>query len=118
MLVPTICENCEKFFYGGPYSHFCPKCRKKRLSDAAKRRNLNKLGTDAYSEQRSTLNRMADNGIMNPTAHWIDNADSYLCSRCGYESSNPNNEQYGAYECPRCHSVMGIGENRKKGENQ
>lgn len=41
-----------------------------------------------------------------PPTHWIDNADSYLCSKCGYESSNPNNEKYGADVCPKCHSIM------------
>lgn len=52
-LAPTICEDCEKVFQGGPYSYFCPDCRKKRLRAAAKKRNLNKLGNDAYSEQRA-----------------------------------------------------------------
>ena len=47
----TICEDCGKVFDGGPYAYFCPECRKKRLSKAAKDRNLNKLGNDAYSEQ-------------------------------------------------------------------
>lgn len=51
MIAPIICEDCEKIFLGGPYACFCPDCRKKRLSVAAKRRNLNKLGNDAYSEQ-------------------------------------------------------------------
>lgn len=50
---PVICEDCEKVFLGGPYSYFCPKCIKKRLSETAKKRNLNKLGNDAYSEQRA-----------------------------------------------------------------
>lgn len=52
-LAPTICEDCEKVFQGGPYSYFCPECRKKRLSAAAKARKLNKIGNDAYSEQRA-----------------------------------------------------------------
>ena len=47
----TICEDCGKVFDGGPYAYFCPECRKKRLSKAAKDRNLNKLGNGAYSEQ-------------------------------------------------------------------
>ena len=47
----TICEDCGKVFDGGPYAYFCPECRKKRLSKAAKDRNLNKLVNDAYSEQ-------------------------------------------------------------------
>ena len=54
-LAPTICEDCEKVFQGGPNAHFCPKCRKKRISEAAKRRGLNKLGSDAYSEQRAIM---------------------------------------------------------------
>ena len=49
MLAPTICEECEKVFQGGANAFFCPSCRKKRLSAAAKKRNLNKLGNDAYS---------------------------------------------------------------------
>lgn len=52
-LAPTICEGCEKVFQGGPYSYFCHACRKRRLSENAKKRNLNKLGYEAYSEQRA-----------------------------------------------------------------
>lgn len=48
-----ICEDCEGIYIGGPYSHFCPDCRRKRLSNAAKKRGLNKIGNDAYSEQRA-----------------------------------------------------------------
>lgn len=50
---PVICEECEKVFRGGPYSYFCPECRKRRLSENAKKRNLNKLGYEAYSKQRA-----------------------------------------------------------------
>ena len=32
-------------------------------------------------------------------AEWIDNADSYLCSVCGYETGNPNNHNC---KCPVC----------------
>lgn len=39
-------------------------------------------------------------------AHWIDDADCYLCSRCGYESNNPNKERFGAYRCPHCLAEM------------
>lgn len=63
MNVPTICEDCEKVFWGGPYAFFCPKCRKKRLSAAAKRRNLNKLGNDAYSKQRTIAKKGAKDGV-------------------------------------------------------
>lgn len=42
-------------------------------------------------------------------AHWIDNADSYICSSCGYESNNPNKEKYGAGVCPKCGAKMECG---------
>lgn len=50
---------------------------------------------------------------MNRLAHWIDNADSYICSRCGYECNNPNNERYGASVCPRCLAEMEAENHRK-----
>nr|DAI23081.1 MAG TPA: DNA-directed RNA polymerase [Caudoviricetes sp.] len=40
-------------------------------------------------------------------AYWIDNADSYICSICGYECNNPNKEKYGADVCPNCGEKMG-----------
>lgn len=48
-MAKTICEDCQKVYYGGPKSFFCPDCRKRRISEAAKARNLNKLGNDARS---------------------------------------------------------------------
>ena len=39
-------------------------------------------------------------------ANWIDNADSYICSACGYECNNPNKEKYGAGVCPVCGAKM------------
>lgn len=41
-------------------------------------------------------------------AHWIDNADSYICSACGYESNNPNKEKYGAGVCLNCGANMDL----------
>lgn len=38
--------------------------------------------------------------------HWIDNADSYICSRCGYETNNPNKERLGPNICPFCLAKM------------
>lgn len=48
-----ICQDCEKVFEGGPKAFLCPECRRKRLSNAAKMRNLNKIGSDAYSDQQA-----------------------------------------------------------------
>ena len=48
-----ICEDCGKVFDGGPAAHFCKACIRKRLSDTAKRRNLNKIGNEAYSAQQA-----------------------------------------------------------------
>ena len=53
MKCPTICEDCEKVFQGGPNAFFCPACRKKRLSDSAKKRNLSKLGNAARSARKN-----------------------------------------------------------------
>lgn len=44
-----ICERCGKVELMGPYQFFCTECRKKILSEEAKRRGLNKLGTSARS---------------------------------------------------------------------
>lgn len=52
-MAKEICADCESIFEAGPYSFLCPKCRKQRLSDAAKRRKLNKIGNDAYSRQQA-----------------------------------------------------------------
>lgn len=32
--------------------------------------------------------------------HWIDNADSYICPKCGLEVNSPAN--YEGCKCPRC----------------
>ena len=52
MKCPTICEDCEKVFRGGTNAFLRPACRRKRLSDSAKKRNLSKLGSDARSARR------------------------------------------------------------------
>jgi Zn finger protein HypA/HybF involved in hydrogenase expression len=44
---PTICEYCEKVFMGGEKAFICPKCRKKALSERAKKINLSKMGNEA-----------------------------------------------------------------------
>ena len=33
------------------------------------------------------------------TKHWLDNADSYICPVCGFETDNPNRFDC---KCPRC----------------
>ena len=50
-MAKEICEYCEKVFEAGPKTFICPECRKKMLSENAKKRNLNKLGNKAFSEQ-------------------------------------------------------------------
>lgn len=52
-MAKEICEDCEKVFDGGPRAHICPACRRRRLSESAKRRNLSKIGRDAYSKQQA-----------------------------------------------------------------
>ena len=52
-----ICEDCGKTFDGGPKAFLCRSCRRKRLSECAKKRNLNKLGNDAYSNQCAEIKK-------------------------------------------------------------
>lgn len=40
--------------------------------------------------------------------HWIDNADSYICSECGFETDNPNKQSCGAGKCSRCGANMDV----------
>lgn len=55
-----------------------------------------KVATDFYNagyrmQKRSTRETME---------HWIDNADSYICPKCGYECVSPARFPY--YRCPIC----------------
>lgn len=53
-MAKEICQECECIFE--PKSHkgmICPACHRKILSKCAKARNLNKLGSDAYSKQQA-----------------------------------------------------------------
>lgn len=49
---PIVCERCNKTFMG-KYASICPECRIKASRESAIRRNLNKLGNDAYSKQQA-----------------------------------------------------------------
>lgn len=51
-MAKELCEDCGKVYDAGPRSFLCPQCRRKRLSAAAKARNLNKIGNAAYSKQQ------------------------------------------------------------------
>lgn len=48
----TICEDCSTVFWAGKTARYCPECRKKRLSDAAKKNGLSQLGCAAVSKAR------------------------------------------------------------------
>lgn len=52
-MAKEICQDCGKVFEGGFNAFFCVDCRKRRLSESAKRRSLDKIGNDAYSKQQS-----------------------------------------------------------------
>lgn len=48
-------------------------------------------------------------------AYWKDNIDSYKCSNCGWECSNPNKSPCGPDRCPICSARMDIdGEKESK----
>lgn len=44
-----ICIDCGKRYDGGPMARFCPTCKKKRLSDNAKRNGLCYTGGAAFA---------------------------------------------------------------------
>jgi len=46
-LAKEMCQDCGKVFMGGPNAFFCPACKKRRLSESAKKRNLNKIGQES-----------------------------------------------------------------------
>jgi hypothetical protein len=50
-MAKEICEDCGRVFEAGPYSFFCPECRKRRISKAsserAKRIGLSRMGVEA-----------------------------------------------------------------------
>ena len=48
-MAKEICYNCGKTFETKK-GWYCPECRKKVISDAAKKRNLNKLGLKAQGK--------------------------------------------------------------------
>lgn len=58
-LIIKICEDCGKSYQATKNTHYCENCRRKRFSQNAKKRNLNRLGNDAYSEKAK--DRKAEN---------------------------------------------------------
>ena len=48
-----ICSDCGKIYEETRHSFFCADCRRRRLSEAAKSRGLNKIGSEAYSKQQA-----------------------------------------------------------------
>lgn len=44
--------------------------------------------------------------MRNGKAYWIGNADSYVCSACGYEVNNPNKQPCGPTKCSNCGAEM------------
>lgn len=58
-MAKEMCEDCGKVFEAGPKAFLCPDCRRVRLSAAAKKRKLNKIGNEAYS--KIAAERRADN---------------------------------------------------------
>ena len=55
-----ICADCGKVYEAGTHQRLCKTCLRKRLSEQAKKRNLNKIGNEAYS--KLCAERRAKNG--------------------------------------------------------
>lgn len=43
-----VCNDCGEVYMGGKKSFFCRECIRKRLSSAAKKNNLNRIGIEAH----------------------------------------------------------------------
>jgi predicted RNA-binding Zn-ribbon protein involved in translation (DUF1610 family) len=54
-LAKEMCQECGKTFLGGKNAFICPDCRKIRLSEAAKKRQLSKLGNEARRKDRKEM---------------------------------------------------------------
>ena len=60
-----VCDDCGCVFYAkSKKAHICPTCKRKRQSQQAKRRNLNKIGNDAYSKQQGEKDSGRDMSIV------------------------------------------------------
>ena len=58
-----ICQDCEKVFETvSGRAFFCPDCVRRRISESAKRRGLNKIGNDAYSKKCSERRQRENRG--------------------------------------------------------
>lgn len=60
------------------------------------------MGKKEWLEERDYLAYRVDDR----QPHWIDNADSYICSVCGYEASYP------MAICPTCKTDMTKGKKK------
>ena len=56
---------------------------------------ISELSTEGKALYRALYKEMIGGDNM----HWIDNADSYICPICGFETDNPNKFQC---KCPVC----------------
>lgn len=50
-MVKDLCYDCQSIFEHKGRAYFCPKCVKRRISEAAKKRNLNRLGLIAQGKK-------------------------------------------------------------------
>lgn len=55
-MTKEICQDCGKVYEGGPHSFLCPRCRKRHISESAKKRDLGKLGRDARAKKGAKNN--------------------------------------------------------------
>ena len=54
-----ICDDCGLFYESMGHSHYCPECRKRRQSEAAKARKQGDIGRKAYAKQQ-IMRKMKD----------------------------------------------------------
>ena len=51
-MAKEICQDYGRIFEAGPKGMLCRECIRKRQSESAKRRGLNRMGNAAWSEKR------------------------------------------------------------------
>lgn len=98
-MAKELCEDCGKVFEAGPRAFLCERCRRKRLSESAKKRSLNKLGTVARTGRSKPCAARINPCTCGGSAEFIKLFESkrydgfVRCTKCGKESRTYTSKQ-------------------------
>lgn len=103
------CQHGQRRKFADKYGltvHLCVKCHMLVHDTGEHDRELQALGQRAFEERYGHKRYMQESGKDYLSgAHksfWVDNADSYICADCGYETSHLE------ALCPRCGALMNV----------